>query len=282
MSTKWALNLTSRILLVATVASVSLMFTMPSADAGTIAPLSTLASTSTASPNNDDYSGTFANNGNKMNFDSNAVPVRSGTIANLEGVFAVMDSNGTSEYALTIRGAYNSERDPPLFSGYRLELGFGKGSSFVAASTVFPDLDFDFPLPASPTPPSSISLFGIFPLFDLQSHSANTITWTGHPFEGSFFSPTLFQLPLDVPDLPPSVMSHYFPGDLPADFPSNARAFTIRGQFVPEPSTAFIGLLAAACMAFGTARRVVYSAKLTAIRRTMTAFLTTRRANASP
>ena len=36
--------------------------------------------------------------------------------------------------------------------------------------------------------------------------------------------------------MPASVMSYYQPGDLPSDFPAGAKAFTIRGGFVPEPS----------------------------------------------
>ena len=90
--------------------------------------MSTLASTATPSPNNDDYVGTFTNNGNKATFNSNAVPVASGRISHLEGVFAVLDSNGTTEYALD-PGRYDSAVDPPLTAGYQLQLGFGKGQT---------------------------------------------------------------------------------------------------------------------------------------------------------
>jgi hypothetical protein len=206
--------------------------------------MSTLASTATPSPNNDDYVGTFTNNGNKATFNSNAVPVASGRISHLEGVFAVLDSNGTTEYAFTIQGAYNSAVDPPLTAGYQLQLGFGKGANFVPASIVFPDLDFDFPPPPNPASPTTISLFGITPLFDLQSSGSDTITWSGHAFNGNFFHTSLFRLPLDVPDLPANLMSYYQAGDLPADFPTGAKAFTIRGSFIPEPSTLLLAALA--------------------------------------
>jgi hypothetical protein len=170
-------------------------------------------------------------------------------ISNLDGVFAVLDSAGTTEYAFTIQGAFNSDDGPPLTKGYRLQLGFGKGASFVPASAVAADLDFDFPQPSDPALPTSISLFGITPLFDLKSHNSDTITWSGHPFTGSFFHTSLFRLPLDVPDLPASVMSYYQPGDLPSDFPAGAKAFTIRGGFVPEPCSQSIALVALAVLA---------------------------------
>lgn len=216
------------------------------AEAGTLAATSALKSTATAAPNSDDYAGAFADNSNKATFNSNAVPVASGVISNLEGIFAVLDSAGTTEYAFTIQGAYNSDDGPPLTNGYRLQLGFGKGANFVPAAAVVADLDFDFPQPANPALPTSISLFGITPLFDLTSHSSDTITWSGHPFIGSFFHTSLFRLPLDVPDLPASVMSYYQPGDLPSDFPAGAKAFTIRGGFVPEPTTMLLVAMAIA------------------------------------
>lgn len=215
----------------------------PSTEAGVLSPFSTLASTATPTPNNEDYTGTFANNVNKATFNSNAVPVASGTISRLEGVFAVADSNGATEYALTIQGAYDSAVDPPLSSGYRLQLGFGVGANFVPASVVFPALDFDFPQPSNPALPTAISLFGITPLFDLQSHRSDAIVWSGHDLNGSFFHTSLFRLPIDVPDLPATVMTHYAAGELPLDFPQGAKAFTIRGSFIPEPTTSVLAAI---------------------------------------
>ena len=212
--------------------------------AGTLASTSSLASTATPSPNNDDYVGEFASNGNKATFNSNAVPVASGRITNLEGVFAVLGSNGTTEYVLTIQGAYDSNVDPPLTAGYRLELGFGKGANFVPASTVFPDLDFDFPQPANPALATTISLFGITPLFDLQSHASDTIVWSGHAFTGNFFHTSLFRLPLDVPDLPASVMDYYQPGDLPADFPAAPRPLPSAAASCPSRARSLLAALA--------------------------------------
>ena len=124
-------------------------------EAGSLSPVVSLASAVTPSPSNDDYVGTFTDNPNKATFNSNVVPVSNGTISNLEGIFAVLDSNGTTEYALTIQGAYDSATDPPLSAGYRLQPGFGKGANFVPASAVFPELDFDFPLPS----PKSTSIY---------------------------------------------------------------------------------------------------------------------------
>jgi hypothetical protein len=85
----------------------------------------------------------------------------------------------------------------------------------------------------------------------LESHEADTITWSlvGSPDTIGLASDGLFVFPLDVPDLPASVMDYYQPEDLAADFPDGAKAFTIRGYFlepVPEPAAGFLMLLAAA------------------------------------
>jgi hypothetical protein len=195
--------------------------------------------------NNEDYTGAFAGNPNRSVFNSNVFPQLNGTISSLEGVFAVVDSGGTSEYALTIQGAYSSDRDPPLTGGYKLEIGFGTGEDFVPASQVLSGLDFDAPLPSDPALPTSIDLFGVFPLFDLVSHEAEMILWSGQGFTGSFFHASLFQVPLDVPDLPISVLDFYAAGDLPEDFPTGVAVFTIRGSFVPEPGAGALLIMGA-------------------------------------
>lgn len=159
-------------------------------EAGSISPLSTLRSTSTLAPNNEDYAGAFADNSNKATFNSNAVPVASGTISNLEAIFAVVESNGTTEYAITIQGAYDSDVDPPLTAGYRLQVGFGIGASFVPASVVLPGLDFDFPQPANPRCRPRSAYLGLRP-FSIFSRT----DWTPSPgrdersLEASFTRP---------------------------------------------------------------------------------------------
>ncbi len=46
-------------------------------------------------------------------------------------------------------------------------------------------------------------------------------------------------------------MNYYQSGDLPTDFPAGAKAFTIRGRFVPEPSSVSLAIV----MLIGTALR---------------------------
>ena len=46
----------------------------------------------------------------------------------------MLDSGGTTEYAVTIDGSYNSEFDGPMKRPYRMQPGFGTGANFVPAS----------------------------------------------------------------------------------------------------------------------------------------------------
>lgn len=205
--------------------------------AATVINTSITEEVQTNSPNNDNYVGAFDSNRNRFVYNS----AEAGTITNIEAVFAVEDSGGTSEYALTIRGSYNRDPDPLLEEGYRLQVGFGTGVNFTPAADVFPELDFDAPLPSRPQVPAEIGL-GPFTFFTLGSHTADSIFYDGHATGiANFFHNNLFQLPIDIPDLPAAVMDYYGPEDLPADFPAEAKAFTIRGHFgfttVPEPST---------------------------------------------
>jgi hypothetical protein len=149
---------------------------------------------------------------------------------------------------VTIGGEYILEVDGPLERPYRMQLGFGTGANFVPASRVLPGLDFDLPLPSSPGLEQTITYFGRNTLFTLESHSADTILWQGGDERFTVidvFLSDLFKIPIDVPDLPASVLDFYEAGDLPAGFPEGAGAFTLRATFVPEPRSSTLVLAAA-------------------------------------
>jgi hypothetical protein len=197
----------------------------------------TITSATTVSANNDEYSGPFADNANKLTLGRQ-------DIETLEFVIPVVPSGGVSEYALTLGGTYSNFETLTRFNDdYRLEIGFGKGANFVSASSVFPSLDFDAPLPSTPALPPTLGI-PQFPFAALKEHKAHEILWAGQNFLGEFSFNNFFNLSVDAPDLPESVMTHYQPGDLPAGFPAGAQAFTIRGMIVPipEPSATALGV----------------------------------------
>jgi hypothetical protein len=182
----------------------------------------------TGAANNDDFGGSFGANPNRHS-------PGGGSIASLERVIPVADSGGTSEYAFTISGGYSTD-DGPITRDYRLQLGFGTGDAFVPARQLAPELDFDMPQPASPAP--QIAIFG-----PLKQHSADTLVLPGLPAPlppfSSFFLNDMFKVSIDVPDLPNSVTSFYSAANLPPGIPVGTKAFTIRGGFVPEPSSLY-------------------------------------------
>jgi hypothetical protein len=224
--------------------------------AGTVTLTDSLVSTTTNAANNDDYQGAFGGSPNHAHFNSNSWPVASATLSTLEGVFAVLESGGTTEYAVTIDAAYDgfpAGTDPPFTDGYQLQIGFGRGANFVPASNIVPDLDFDLPLPADPAvkdPALTVGPGIVLLKLELASHTADTLRWTSSSgFQGTFFLKDFFQFAVDVPDLPASVMDFYSEGDLPANFPVGARAFTVRGRFVPEPSSGILAVMALTSLA---------------------------------
>jgi hypothetical protein len=199
--------------------------------AATAANAGTVSGAVTGQPNNDDFTGSFDANPNRHS-------PGGGRLSLLELVIPAIDSGGTTEYAITISGSYSSDEDPPLTLDYRLQLGFGTGDAFVPAGLITDELDFDTPLPANPEP--IIAVFG-----GVDQHLADTLEIPGASpagTVGSFFLSRMFRLSVDVPDLPVSVMDFYDATDLPLDFPVGGRAFTLRGFFVPEPQTFWIGL----------------------------------------
>jgi hypothetical protein len=215
----------------------------------------TIPGATTATANSDDYSGPFADNGNKLTLGRQ-------NIETLEFVVPVVSSGGVTEYALTMGGTYSNFETLTRFNDdYRLEIGFGKGANFVSASSVFPPLDFDAPLPSSPALPPTLGI-PQFPFAALKEHKAHEIVWAGQNFLGEFSFNSFFNLSVDAPDLPASVMTHYQPGDLPAGFPDGAQAFTIRGFIVPipEPSAFTLALCAfvGCCVFIGRSRYFLF------------------------
>lgn len=215
-----------------------------SGDAGTgILHAGIIEPGTTGAPNNDDYVGSFADNPNRYFIETRD----SGSLV-FDRIVPVVNSGRTTEYAVTLSGSYDRDVDGPLERPYRLQLGFGVGSHFIPASSVVPGLDFDFPAPSNPALDPTIKLFGLITLFTLRGQSGDTIDLQGGGGGSriiSFSTRSLFRVPVDVPDLPDTVLSLYAPGDLPADFPAGALPFTIQGTFVPEPSTYSLTLVGA-------------------------------------
>lgn len=104
-------------------------------------------------------------------------------------VFSVIDSGGTTEYAVA-EGVSNSTGVD--FTQYRIELGFGEGAGFVA-STPGDGLDFDTPDEDSPL---DFSAFFSTPTLVGE----DVILATGGVFPYLAFTTPLFQFSIDVPD----------------------------------------------------------------------------------
>lgn len=210
----------------------------------------TIAGADSESPNNNDYKGAFEDNPNAFKYNPGKRP----RLATLEVVVAVVDSAGMTEYAVSLAGAILlREEDEDDF--YELQLGFGRGANFVAASNLVPELSFDAPDP-DPAPttivvPGFAGFPDFAPFFNLVRESSDLLVWqwnsencTGNfCLEPDLSSSKFFFVSVDVPDLPESVMDAYLPGDLPEGFPPGAKAFTIRGRFVEpseEPAPSFL------------------------------------------
>ena len=160
-----------------------------------------------------------------------------GGVGNADLEFFVANSGGTTEYRAThpLIGVVNNTGQP--WTGFRFQLGFGVGSSFVL-STGLDALDFDTP-DRDPTPSSTV--------FTTLSHQADTLEWTGGTVPS--VGPVRFDLALDVPD------------NLPNPDVSGVSRFTLRltplvqATAVPEPTTASLLLAALAGMAGAVRRR---------------------------
>ena len=193
----------------------------------------TIPGAESESPNNNDYKGAFGDNPNLFIFFG-------GVVHTLEEVVAVVDSGGTTEYAVLI-GGHGKDLDNVL----EMRIGFGTGENFVSASETVPELTFD--APDFDPEPASIPMGFPFtePFFTLIRPSGDSLLWQGHDeICNEVFCITeigfgnhddLFHISVDVPDLPDSVMEYYLPGDLPGDFPPGAKAFTIRASYIDEP-----------------------------------------------
>jgi hypothetical protein len=96
--------------------------------------------------------------------------------------WVVANSAGTTEYLIN-QTIFNITGQ--FWSGYRFELGFGRGSAFVPASG---GLDFDLPV-ADPAQSAS--------RFPVLSHQAGILEWSGGAYNG--FGPAAFSFSIDVP-----------------------------------------------------------------------------------
>ncbi len=119
-------------------------------------------------------------------------------------VFSVIDSGGTTEYAIA-EGVSNSSGIS--WNQYRIELGFGEGVGFVA-STPGDDLDFDTPDEDSP--------FNFSAFFSTPALAGeDVILATGGLFPNLAFTTPLFQFSIDVPDGIESFTMRQIPIPLP-------------------------------------------------------------------
>ena len=185
----------------ATISSVSSV-SLPGPSTGTVGPVG-----ATPAPNND----------NTAAASPNLVPASiffngPGT-AEIE--FAVGNSGGTTEYSFSQSLVNNSGQ---TWSGFRFDLGFGTGTSFVPASSTS-GLSFDLPN-RDPAPSSS--------RFTVLDHQMARLDWSGAqvPAIGS----VLFAFSVDVPD------------GLAAFHPAGLDRFTLQGTPIaaapiPEPAT---------------------------------------------
>jgi len=189
----------------ATITSVSSVL-LPGASTGTIGPVG-----STPSPNNDNSAAASAN----------VIPVSIffNTLGTAEIEFGVANSAGTTEYRLT-QTLVNNTGVP--WSGFRFELGFGTGASFVSSGDG-DSLDFDAP-DRDPAPTSSA--------FSALDPLSNSLDWSGGSAPST--SSVAFAFAIDVPD------------GLAASHPLGLDRFTLRQvpiPTVPEPGVlALLGL----------------------------------------
>jgi hypothetical protein len=206
----------------ATIGSVS-TFSTPGFSTGSMGPVG-----STPAPNNDDDTGSSPN----------VIPynVFFNSPGILETEFVLANSGGTTEYRFTQSFLNNT---PTVWTGFRFELGFGTGTSFVL-SQLADTLQFDSfenNSTATSTP------------FALTVDEMKTLGWGGASVPR--FSSARFTFAIDVPD------------DLADANPSGLNRFTLRqtpivaGSAVPEPAT--FGLLGLALAGFGLRARYRYA-----------------------
>jgi hypothetical protein len=133
------------------------------------------------------------NNDNVVGASPNGILVTQKDFFGVNGVadivFSVIDSGGTTEYAVA-EGVSNSSG--VAWDQYRIELGFGEGVGFVA-STPGDGLDFDTPDEDSP--------FDFSAFFSTPALAGeDVILATGGLFPYLAFTTPLFQFSIDVPD----------------------------------------------------------------------------------
>jgi hypothetical protein len=175
----------------------------------------------------------------------------------LERIVPTTSSGGITEYAMTLGGNQPAETPGSDFllaldNQYIIEIGFGTGDRFVRARDVAPQLKFDSPGTVSPSiqnyrpiPPATL------PALELIQHQGDALVIQGRHNLGnfrisSFATPSLFVLPLDVPDLPLSARAHYTSAEL-AGLGDMEIPITIRMHIAPEPAT--LALISLAGMA---------------------------------
>lgn len=179
---------------------------LPGFSTGSIGPVG-----ATPAPNNDNSTGA------SLNVIPYSLFLNSGGVGFVDVEFIVAASGGTTEYRITQSIVNNTGQ---AFNGFRFELGFGTGSSFVRSGAL-DGLDFDAP-DLDPAPFST--------QFSVLNHQLDLIAWSGGTVPS--IGVVAFTLALDVPD------------NLEAFNPDGLSRFTLR-QFptvaaVPEPGAIFL------------------------------------------
>ncbi len=193
--------------------------TLPGFSTGSIGPAG-----ATPAPNND----------NATAASPNAIPYF--IFYNAQGVgitdveYAVTNSGGTTEYRFAQTLINNTGQ---RWTGFRFELGYGVGSSFVRSDGT-DALDFDTP-DRDPTPTSS--------LFTSLLHQPDALEWTGGT--SAPISVVAFSFSVDVPD------------NLQAFNPGRLNRFTLRQFQLPEPSSIILLCTVLAAAGVGARRKRV-------------------------
>jgi hypothetical protein len=160
---------------------------------------------------------------------------------NVDELISVVPTGGITEWRYEMLYFFSTPSGIPEF---RVELGFGLGDNFISASQVFPELDFDYPLPSD-----TWLMVGTYTQVE---HFPQLINFS----EGDFGT---IHLSIDVPDLPEFVKDFYTTEEL-VDLPEGAVPFTLRrheGKIdpIPEPSTILLLSAASLLACLGRGRR---------------------------